>query len=992
MTELDAAREELQKRFPDLQPIRHPPSLQTINGIGTGIYGRRDFDAESNSYVKTQCLCFAFIPLVALGSYRVVSAGGDGWYFLGRVPLSPFARGWNYLLVLLLIMFGGGWLASVGWNRYTHSNGYLQAQAFVQAQEKSTRGDYGGAAVEFARIAQSGAARSSDALTALQDLRRNHFLDQPGPIAISILTSANTLTHELQQPTGGTLFQEGLKYIETNLAARPRDSEAMRNYLFKTCPNKAPINAVEIPLLQALIATEPQNPQPVSDLAQVYERDGNSAAGEALLIAHQNNLGETEGARILGQLYYSRGDMEAAYPLLDHYTAGRLKRLQVVQQEYFDANQRSWNNGIQYLDRGNAPQSWYKQYDKCKDDAAKQQMINEYMTGYLAKDAALQKKLAAFKRAAEVVPVALDLGIARLAHAQSLADPVKRKNELLEIEQLFLQMEAVAGESDDYHLFYGQVCYWLGKREEGRKQFDDLIVNNDRAPQVLIAVAQRLREIGETAEALQLGEEAYAGATDEELKKSCAQFLSMVAETSEAKAKWLQLADPNDTSFSLNKIWIEILQASENGDTSLATSRAKALLDTAGKLPKSASNLNMMGLANQTLFQISGDAACLKEAQTMLAEACALKPKDSILLTNRIEVLRMALYLNQFGAQQKFYLLQQYPDLDQENWHYRTKVEFDLLAEKIHNDPLYKDLLACSQRLVTLAPSDTDAWARLYALHMLVNDFNGQRDVVQRRRAAAIDLQADVESVKKHFAGESNEIMRTAAAERLAAINAQLGPPSSNFNAPTRALLLHDYVDVALDYANYGLQFDAGLVIARAEECLRQKPSHRAQKLLQRAHAFRCLTDLAGRTPAVGDFRRAHPFLPDLHSLGWLLSAPGPVRDAILEHPDFKQVARMIQTNRESFTEGGTCAEWLILRHTAPELAAKIADNMIRLERCQLQREFELLIAPNHFETLLNSCLYELVRAQPDAAEKLRRQALDRGFPIPPLPNLAAQP
>jgi len=49
--------EELRRKFPEMRPIKNAPWLGSINGFGLGLYGKRDFDAESQTYVKTRCIC-----------------------------------------------------------------------------------------------------------------------------------------------------------------------------------------------------------------------------------------------------------------------------------------------------------------------------------------------------------------------------------------------------------------------------------------------------------------------------------------------------------------------------------------------------------------------------------------------------------------------------------------------------------------------------------------------------------------------------------------------------------------------------------------------------------------------------------------------------------------------------------------------------------------------------------------------------------------------
>src|SRR5262245_46759248 len=94
---------DLQRRFPDMQPVSSPPSLYTVYGIGPCVSVSLDVYPETGTYIKTHWICFLFLPLVAIGAYRVADAPGRGWYFLGRQRLSGAAKLWNLVLVLLLL-------------------------------------------------------------------------------------------------------------------------------------------------------------------------------------------------------------------------------------------------------------------------------------------------------------------------------------------------------------------------------------------------------------------------------------------------------------------------------------------------------------------------------------------------------------------------------------------------------------------------------------------------------------------------------------------------------------------------------------------------------------------------------------------------------------------------------------------------------------------------------------------------------------------------
>jgi hypothetical protein len=44
-------------KFPDLRPIRSDPPQYHLFGCGLYLYGDRDFDVETQSFVRTHCFC-----------------------------------------------------------------------------------------------------------------------------------------------------------------------------------------------------------------------------------------------------------------------------------------------------------------------------------------------------------------------------------------------------------------------------------------------------------------------------------------------------------------------------------------------------------------------------------------------------------------------------------------------------------------------------------------------------------------------------------------------------------------------------------------------------------------------------------------------------------------------------------------------------------------------------------------------------------------------
>jgi len=84
-----------------LTPISSAPSLHTINGIGTTMYGSTDHDSASGSYLSTYYFVFFAIPIFPISRYRVIPTG-TGYRFLGKAPLRTFDK-WHVAISLGLI-------------------------------------------------------------------------------------------------------------------------------------------------------------------------------------------------------------------------------------------------------------------------------------------------------------------------------------------------------------------------------------------------------------------------------------------------------------------------------------------------------------------------------------------------------------------------------------------------------------------------------------------------------------------------------------------------------------------------------------------------------------------------------------------------------------------------------------------------------------------------------------------------------------------------
>ena len=101
--------EELLRRFPDMVPVKKPPTLYTVNLCGVMLHGARDRDTETATYVKTRAIVILMIPICFLEAYRVRDAA-RGWFFLGRVALSAEARRFNWIVPPAILLVITAWV------------------------------------------------------------------------------------------------------------------------------------------------------------------------------------------------------------------------------------------------------------------------------------------------------------------------------------------------------------------------------------------------------------------------------------------------------------------------------------------------------------------------------------------------------------------------------------------------------------------------------------------------------------------------------------------------------------------------------------------------------------------------------------------------------------------------------------------------------------------------------------------------------------------
>lgn len=281
---------DLSERFPEMRPVTRVPSLSTVNGIGTAMMGSRDLDEESGTYVKTRCFTFLFVPLVAISAYRVFDAPGGGWYFLGKVPLSVFARTWNKVLLLLAL----GCAGAGGWFAYTSTEDYKAGAAIARADRLAADGKGGEAAGVYRDVMLGKSGKAGEAKQKLVGL-----LDAPP----SDLTQAAGLfdvaldLHRREQLGVEDLFGRAVDLMKKHEEGDPAGALALLEVVAPLAPKPADQLAQRRRLLERLVEKSPDDVDLVSRLGVVCDQLGDDKRCVALLQPLEDRLGDREQFR-----------------------------------------------------------------------------------------------------------------------------------------------------------------------------------------------------------------------------------------------------------------------------------------------------------------------------------------------------------------------------------------------------------------------------------------------------------------------------------------------------------------------------------------------------------------------------------------------------------------------------------------------------------------------------------------------------------------------
>ena len=971
----------VRQKFPYLKPLKGAPSLYSVNGFGLAMYGKRDLDPETQTYIKTRCVCVLFIPLFAVDAYRVADAGSRSWFFFGKEALSGFVRSWNVAMACVVACAA----LAVGWNVHTSSPGYRAQQELKRAAEFLKAGEPAKAAAIY-RQQVNGPATAAARKGLGEAVEACLQSDRPQTVTAAFRALAG-LPPDVNQPAPlvPDAFQRGLSLVAK---FRPDDADGALDVLEAVAvlnPKDETLTPLKTGLLQEAIAANPDNIKRVVELALLYETERQLDKSVKLLLPYRQKLGETEGARILGQYLLQQGQNEDAYSLLFPYVQTRLEKLRAIERSYTNTVATVSKRVLDELNRGQADDSFYENYKKA-GKVKQEEMVDNYIQTRLKADPAFKRVLAELQEASQIVHVTLDLGIVQLNRAQNLKDTTARKAELESAEKTFLAIQGFAGDTDEYRLFLGQVYYWLGRSKEGKELFDELLVNNKRAYPILMSLGNTLRDVGETAEARALVEEAYQTTKSSKEKFTAAAFRALLFKDSDDQIAWLEKSDPE-------ALWVQVelnsargKKALQQGNKPLAADFLRKAISGYENQPKSAASLNNCGLACFDLYEATSNLEDHQRGMALLEEAIRMDPGNSILLHNTahvlitravMDVVRDSIHTDALGEQPGLHMLSHL---------YQNDTERALVYQKLREDEAMKKGVAYLDKALLLAPKNLSLYETALAVHGGFRDATELQKLQQRFRIAAPDLAETRRETLASYAGEKDRQNQEKLQARIRAFEELLKSPAVSEHALTQEHVAVSLIGLWQNAWVYGGEIDSRKLVQTALATHQKHQSSASRHALKSAYFFRAGEELARQSPPYATLvSRTRRAISPEYLMAYDLERGGPLADLAMRNENVTRALALQKEIVASFPSWVSVSEWALLKTSAPDTATLLAKRWSENETARLIDELQFQFNPVSASVVLEQYwTHKLMGGERQALETYQT-ALRDGVPLPPL-------
>jgi len=742
------------------------------------------------------------------------------------------------------------------------------------------------------------------------------------------------------------------------------------------------INAARLPLLQKWVAAEPENVDAAVALASLLVDQDKFDDASKLIVPFKGKLGSGEGARVLGAIYVRDGKFDDAYAVLLPYVKPRLESLHTTEQAAEQIYESAWQHEVQLLKDEKGPPDFYQRLNQASSDQ-QDAIVRRYVQDRLKDNPRIREATEAMEKQEQVVPVVLELGMVMLQRAQGTANPVERKKQLEEAQNVFLSIQSAAGESDEYRLFLGQVYFWLGKQAEGQALFDKFLAAKGRSFQSLLQIAHTLRNVGDDSAARIKAEEAYNKATTSADRYIAAQSRSLIEKDLDDEIEWLQKSDPADPRIKSTLANAVGHRAMREGRDDEAATQFRAALDACNDLPRNEATFNQISLASYSLYGATGDPKDLARSVDAIQQAVALNQSDAVLLYNAGVTVTESTLTDVIGKRIDLHALHSPADVQALPFLYRDEAQRAALAKQLAEHPGFAKSMAYLDKVMVVSPKADRGYGPALALQSTILNDAGLRAIEQRIKTADIDTGNEVRQTQEFLAGTNDgkdAVRRAAALKRYETAATQ----ARAAGGPTLAMALDLQAATMLQRDQTGGTADPDKILQLTSEAHAAAPSKATHFMLLEAYEFRAFKQLRAADPALDQFaKQYYRSLGLSHMLAVLVQQNGPMGKVILAHPDYQKALALYKENMVLFPTDASGLTWAIFSVADPAVAQKQAAILRDVPHHAVIQTVSLLLSPASGSEALDAAWIAQALGKPDEARTVLTRTTALGTPLP---------
>ena len=957
--------------FENMKQVNRPPVMQTINGVGATVYGRRDFDQETQTYVKTHVLCLVFFPILAIGAYRVRDCETGGWYFIGKVPLSGLAKGYNYLILALILAF----TANVYWETHKNSPQYIAEQKLSEAQETLAAGKKLEAAGKFTKMVSSNSYHKDKALKALEPLLVEIMNEAKtgGEVvaAAKVINQANRANKNLYKDLYPKLKEKALKL---SVDEKFKDSlQVLKMYLVSKADDKK-MQGMKIFLLKKILEKDKLDHKTAIELAEELDKQGNLDEAVKVLEGREKFIVNTKAAAILGKYYYKNGKLDEALELLQPYIESEIKEMTRLETQYnklYDSLFQSTANSI-------VRNMNIRNRDLTKAEIDKVRKTTEQK---LLKNPSLERVRQDLIKKTEIVPIALDLGATRLSRAQSMPPGPLRNKELEKVEKQFLSIRNFAGNSNDYQYFLGQVYYWLGKDKEAAAVFGELEKNNAQNGNVLLAMSRVLREVGEIKEARRISEKVFETSKDNQVKSDAAMFRALVYTDLDDEIEWLKKSPIKDDSVNVHLNDALGRKAQDDDNDAEAEKYFRLVINSYSKMAKSASVYNNMGLVYQRLYEISGKLDDYRKGAEMLNEAVRLEPDNSILLGNTSSSLRTLALIDALEGTSDPKLFQ-YGITEIDTFIYDNRFEKAAFDGK-YKSTNYKKSIEYLDKAVLLSPKNVSLLLSSISIH--ADDKNTDKLVEINNRLKSIKIdKADL--VKNYVEALDKEVINDNIASSVDSLKKRVEwLKREDVKKNTFALLVAQTKKISVQlylYYYYGQKVDLAALEKQVSNMLKVKSCFALQDTFHDVLLYEVIEEFAAKDSTYRDLmNKCRYSIKPWNALLYYIYKNPSKKSLLANSANLKKLLEQKKKLIFDYSEENS-QDWFFFSLFDSSYAEKVKSSLMGKSYKELYQDLNYKVTSYVPSVVMSKYWTELMKGDSTSAEAVLENGLKSGVPM----------